>query len=974
MPLSPKPAHADVVRNPKAPGLYAGWLAIGCPITTGSGTTIANIGYRTSSPWGSTFNLVNTPTWGTTAGIGDKLTFNGTNQRVTLATASGANITFPRGTIMLWLKQTSTTGVRAWMGVGSIGGTNGIRVSQVASANTLQVYHDISGTLSRFDFAFNEATFGPAVLFVSWGEQGFSARLFGASGEVAGAVGAGSPSTDTNPFITPDGTTLNLMASNAGSHTAGDLYGFAWWDWQLPDRAIEELAVDPAVWMRPTPSAVTDNVVPWPGRVTPTEATFRIVTSETLAGDGQFRILITDDWADFVTNSGYSTFTTNSTTNDAPLNLVVNSLSIGTRYYWIAQTQLDSDGWFDMPCGMGQFVAGRAPGATFDWAYGTDTHFNQGSGGIVNTQGYYRDAVNSTQNLRYSGLLEDIYLDPPDFYIHGGDDMYFDGSPSGYTDRDKIQEWVNYITPIAKSCCMYQMLGNHEREDGSFQDQTTNTEQGNQRDCTVLRKKFIPNPTATTYAEGGENDTNYLSNSGSDWVPALDGTYDATYRTNQIGNGADGNGPPLENFYGFNWGDGQWFILDPYRASQPGGTLIYTAGARFRLGNWQKAWLAANLYGSSYPHKHVMCHQFTGGVYTNASVAGDYGRGTGDHMGPHRLYVQGDTDYENTVAEANKVPGTQGDIDELWLLRLMVDTGCKLRCKGHDHQATIVSKYTLTVVGGPTCQSGLQFTYSTDFRDVFGDNRLEYANKHGKGLVFGWSGLGYIRGTITGTSAESIAVRQTYHSGTQNVNYDVSISSNINHVGPIQTGTNGTLTLDETPRKVLCVTTDEEGRYHDGTFTTAVTPAIQSNFRGTNRYTPPSQITGTNATITGNSLSDSGIPDWAQVTGPGEYITLITVGGNTAASSYKIAAVGAALTLASNPGDGTSTSWFINPLREPLTSNAVAYDDSDLEAGSQSMRIDCYPRDIYTYTLGNAIPGSIPKDGIAQATPGGSRP
>lgn len=967
MPLSPKPAHADVVRNPKAPGLYAGWLAIGCPITTGSGTTIANIGYRTGSPWGSTFALVGTPTWGTEAGIGDKLTFNGTSQYVTvLPTVSGSAVSFPRGTIMLWLKQTSTTNPRRWFGCSNTGGGR-IRVIHTTGTNTLQVIH--YGTITTtYIFTFDE-TSGPAVLIFKWGEEGFLPRLFGASGEIAPTSGDGS--SDTSAFTIPVGDGIAIMATAGGPQpTAGDLYGFAWWDWQLPDRAIEELAVDPAVWMRPAPATVTDHIVPWVGRVTPTTATFRIVTSETLAGDGQFRVHITDDINDFVTNSGYSTFTTNSTTNDAPLTVVANSLSVGTRYYWIAQTQLDSDGWFDMPCGMGQFVAGRAAGANFKWGYATDSHFNASE--LIIPDGYYRDAEGNI--LRFSGMLEDVYLDPPDFFIWGGDDYYPDNHPTGYTDRDNFVAWINYIAPVAKSCCMYQMLGNHEREDGSYQDQTTNATAGNQRDLTVLRKKFIPNPTNLTYAEGGENDTNYLSNSGSDWVPALDGTYDATYRTNQIGNGADGNGPPLENFYGFNWGDGQWFILDPYRASQPGGSVVYTTGSRFRLGNWQKSWLSNNLRGSSYAHKHVLCHQWPGGVYNSSSVGGKYGRGSGHHVGPHRLFVAGDTAHELTVSVDNSVPGTQGDIDELWLMREMVDTGCKGFFKGHDHQNVIVSKYTIALTTGPSPMSALKFTTLADFQDCFGHNKLEYANRKGSGVVFGWAGYGYVRGTITGNSDSTIAVRETYHSNTPASPTDTGIFSSINHVGPVQTGTNGTLTLDETPRKVLCVTTDEEGRFHDGTFTNTVTPAIVSDFRGTNRYTPPSQITGTNATITGNSLSDSGIPDWAQVTGPGEYITLITVGGNTVASSYKITAVGAALTLASNPGDGTSTSWFINPLREPLTSNAVAYDDSDLEAGSQSMRIDCYPRDIYTYTLGNAVPGSIPKDGIAQATPGGSRP
>lgn len=829
MSWSLKPATGTGVRNPWCP-LRNDLLKVGLPIDDGSGTTVRNLGKAQDAPFGATMALTNTPTWGTGA-YGDKLTFNGTNQDVTIVAASGADLTFPRGTMMIWLEQTSTIGVKTWIGGSTTTSGNRIRVLQISSTNSLQVFHYFSGTNSRIDFALNEATFGVALLFVSWGEQGFSARLFGSSGEVAWSVGSGTPSSDIAAMVIPDGDTFKLMSAggSVGTFPAGDLYGFGWWDWQLSERQIEQIAADPAIWSRPMQSALTDLNNPMIGRVTGSTAYIGgMVTADDLSGTCYFRVVAAATLDGMITAPD-TVVDVDSASQAATLGALVSDL--GGARYWQARVSSDGTNYYPLPGGMGFFNTFPAAGTPYDFVHTTDSHFGSNTTNEHDwSDGYFTDATGV--NLRYSYMIEDIFERTPMFTLFGGDEYFFNGPDAAY---EAIVRWRNYINPITQSCCCFFMLGNHEREGGYCQQAASSSTVPNQRESTILRKKFWVNPKNDTYPLGGENDTEYLDEAGSDWVPALDETFDATYRTNQIGDGTDGNGPPLENYYVVSCGDLDLFVADIERPSAIGQAFadVNTFSPPWRFGPGQKAFFETAAAASTAVNRAFAIHKFPGGVRSASSALEWYGRGSGAHISKARLESTGIVFTAHERANVGSYTAGVGIPDELWMHDLLRAHGFRVCLTGHDHKWIHARKQTVNFIKGATGQSTLHFNAAADELDMFGNYRVDYLDRAADGVVAGRPGYGYMVYCVD-PSGMSYYFRKTWVNCAQDADTKDNVGTQFRDLGPLLTGNNGAITLPETPRMILCVCSEAEGEW-----TVSTVPAIETAFGDTNRYTEP---------------------------------------------------------------------------------------------------------------------------------------
>ena len=829
----PKPATGTSVRNKSCP-YRNDTLATGLAMDEGTGTALTDLGKQTSAPYNA-ITMVNTPTWGTETGIGDCLVFaSGASQRIDLFAASGSNISLPRWTIAFWIKPESTTATaRNWLSSGTATGTEGqLRIIRNASTGVVTAFHYSTASTPQWSFSGISAS---AIYYVvvSGGEQGFSVRLFGASGEIVGTP-TNNPQNDTAPLVILDGQTLSLLSNGgvgvASTYEYGRLFGYQRWYWQLSNREIEQLAVDPAVWSRPIPTALTDLNNCMVGRVTTSAAYFGgLVTAPGLSGTCYMRVQAAAS-LDTMISSPDVVNNVNTSTAAATLGMALSD--IGNGRYWVCSVSSDGTTYRPLPGGMGHFSKFPATGTNFKWGKLTDDHFNDNA----KSGGYFTDATGP--NLRYSYAVEDVFQSDLTFLLLGGDMSYRDALGDDY---EGWVAWRNFINPMTQTCCCFLQIGNHDGEGGYLQQSAESSTAGNQRQSTILRKKFWVNPKNDTYPLGGENDTEYLDEAGSDWVPALDGTFDATYRTNQIGDGTDGNGPPLENYYVVSCGDLDLFVGDLERASSVGITLEVTVSPPWEFGTKQKAFFEAAAAASTAVNKMFSVHKTPGGVRSQATATRWYGRDTGGQVGRGRLISTGINYTAFERANLGSFEPGEGIPEELWLHDFLRTYGFRGRVKGHDHKWTHYRKQTVNYINAPTPQDENHFNTTDDQIDVFGNYRVDYSDRAGDGYLAGRPGYGYLVFSVTPTGM-GYFYRKTFVNTGHGVDTKDNTGTQFRDLGPLLTGTDGAITLDEAPRMVLCVAAEADG-YWDAT----TVANIETSFATYNRYTEPHTGAGASA-------------------------------------------------------------------------------------------------------------------------------
>ena len=785
-----KPATGTAVRNPWCP-MENDKLGIGIAVDEGSGTSLANLGKSVDAPFASSFTCTGTPTWGTESGIGPKLTFDGSTQVLPIMTASGADVTLRRLVFKLFFRPTSTTGNRTWIGMTQTSGTNGqLRAWHSPSTDTLTVAH-LGGSTITFPLA--EGTL--CQLFVDAGEKGFGARLFTASGEVAGTYTIGSRASDTGPVVLKDGDTWAIAGLGAtGGRAAGDLLDFCYWYWQLEDRMIEQLAADPSIWSRPILDDLSPLNNPMVGRATDASAYIGgFVASESLSGTCYLRVVASATLNGMISSPDVL-FSVNTATLGATLGSIVNDL--GGARFWIASVSSDGTTYYPTAGGMGKFRTKREPGEAYEAAVCSDSRFNIDLQGGVHSPGYFTDS--SWPNNKFAYMIWDIFHTEPDWVLFGGNE-WGNTAATSLSDFDAWVKWRNYVNPITQTCCCFAALGRHDREVGWRSHLSSSGTLGNQADAQALRAKF--------------------------WVNPNDETYDA-------------GGSATGNYYGFDWGDLLALVVDPTTYSNVGEALANSVSPPYVFGSTQKTWAETAADAATQAHKMFYFPQSPGGIRNSAGAERWFGRGSMAQVGKGRLSASGIvfTSYERS-ALGSLSPGL-GIPEEDWMHDFLRANRFNVGLRGLDNQFIWVRKQTVNYITVPTGQALFQYGDNADGKDFKGDFNIGFSDRFADGVQAGRTGYGYIRLFVDSTGV-SYVYRRTFIGIRAGADTKDEIGPHIRDVGPLMTGTDGAITLPETPRMVHCVVAAA-----DGVWTASTQANIENDFATYNRYTEPHTSAG----------------------------------------------------------------------------------------------------------------------------------
>ena len=262
------------------------------------------------------------------------------------------------------------------------------------------------------------------------------------------------------------------------------------------------------------------------------------------------------------------------------------------------------------------FHTQRRPGSMFAFTLQADPHLDY-----------------NTEPALYVRCLENALADHPDFHIDLGDTFMTDKHRGRETAEAQYKAQRFYFGQISHSVPLYLVLGNHDAEAGRWLD-GTNTNLAvwsNQQ-----RKKYFPNP-----------------------MP------DGFYSGNQT---PDPHAGMLQNYYGWEWGDALFLVLDPFwfTMRQKGADEMWGR----TLGREQYDWLASTLAASKARFRFVFIHHLVGG-------AGKDARG-GREAAP--FYEWGGKDGSGAVLFAEKRAGWPLPIHQL-----LSKHGVQIVFHGHDH-------------------------------------------------------------------------------------------------------------------------------------------------------------------------------------------------------------------------------------------------------------------------------------------------
>ncbi len=754
------------LRNPFGP--RADRLSVALPIDSGSGSSLTDLGlgYPVTNPPGGdlTFDPVVIDNGGFPVDAwesdseGSYLHLDVISEHLLqlFDNLVGETVSFPRGTIMIRFSFASLIAATLQPIFSSGFPTNTfsqLEINKFTSDNIIRITHSTSPSDTIvFDLAWDSSTFDTVrTLIYTWGERENSAWLDNEAGTVNTVVG--NLESTTEGWVIRNGQQAYL-GLNHNDTIYGDLrlYTFCMWDYQLHEVEREELFVDAYLPFRPRALDFTGsdeieilatdvNPMPCRPRLNPDsntdEITFSVVTSKELVVGFNVYMRILYSTSPILSSFKISPV---SSQNEGrrQLNVVIDGLREGTKYFWLAQYSVDGNEWFYFPGGRGRFYTQNRHSPNFTFASISDDHicsFSRNEGGppddfVVPYVGYGGDIIRhriaTGDRVRTSFYAwrshYDIYINQdPHFIVHGGD-YYFARNGETYN-GDVISNtpyyvgrfYRNWCNLIFKSGVLYTVQGNWEGEGGFSQRQNSSTNPYIQLRATVARKTFFPNPQYDTYPQGGENETptnprvvDWIPADGNDWVPAIDSSsstegdqltpgtstiaYNQAYRDEFVlgtTGSLDPNGQnrsPLENYYAWTWGDALFVVLDIFRYTEPGDPLNTggeqaRTGPGWRLGETQKRWLLGVLSGSTQKRKFVWAHHLVGGESISAGGASAtastwYGRGSG-------INIKRTTTIDDDFASYE---GTTESPEEIEIHEMFKKFRVTAFIKGHDHK------------------------------------------------------------------------------------------------------------------------------------------------------------------------------------------------------------------------------------------------------------------------------------------------
>jgi hypothetical protein len=366
--------------------------------------------------------------------------------------------------------------------------------------------------------------------------------------------------------------------------------------------------------------------------------------------------IIPDQDVEFYIEYGTSTNTytaqtiTYAATANQDIELLIENLIANSRYYY--RVVYRKSGTPDWDHGAEHtFITQRVQGSSFTFTVTADSHLGQYGGQTADELALWQLS------------LSNIASDHPDFHIDLGDTFPMDPSPlgTGMTDAEAKAAYLYqrpYLGAITDSIPYFQVLGNHENEEGwNFDDVFPAPDQSLAIVGMNYRKLYYPNPVQDSFYTGN-TDTSY---------------------------GVIGGDALQEDYYAWTWGDALFVVIDPYHYSMtwPSEGDAYggegqdgeVGGTRWdwTLGIQQYLWLKSTLENSHAKYKFVFSHQVTGG----ATV---YGRG-GISAAPY--FEWGGENADGTWGFDEHRPAAEG-----WTLpihQLMVANGVNIFFHGHDH-------------------------------------------------------------------------------------------------------------------------------------------------------------------------------------------------------------------------------------------------------------------------------------------------
>ena len=276
-----------------------------------------------------------------------------------------------------------------------------------------------------------------------------------------------------------------------------------------------------------------------------------------------------------------------------PLEITLENLAPDTRYYYRLLFRKAGEGDFQTGDER-SFHTQRSRGSTFAFAIQADEHLLSKHTFPVDT--------NSTALLDQT--IQNIAQGDPDFLISLGDfgidgDAFLPGTKYGARINKAILLEIEerhlrqrkYLGAVTHSIPFYQVIGNHEGEQGWCYDGTITSPSAL---LMSVRKDLIPNPQPDDFYSGN-----------------IDSIPDLGLR---------------EDYYAWEWGDALFVALDPfwYSTSKPyswngPGTAN---GWDWTLGRQQYDWLYETLRDSDARWKFVLIHHLT-----STTLPGYYGRG-----------------------------------------------------------------------------------------------------------------------------------------------------------------------------------------------------------------------------------------------------------------------------------------------------------------------------------------------------------
>ena len=507
------------------------------------------------------------------------------------------------------------------------------------------------------------------------------------------------------------GQSFRLSAAGAGGpsgYFGHSIFGIA--DRPFTDREIQSLLMDPYGPLRPPPGDDLEFAqhVAVVGRPTATGASFCMTTGQGVAGNLSsnavgFRVRVAATQGTVWAAAPTAASVTLITDVLKSLNVAWAAGAAGTRYWYMVERTPDGANWYPLPTPPGHFTTQRAAG-TGRVRVRTDSHEGQDVMWPIDPAGY-RPAVegfglysiNADPGVAKPSRIKaweswlsnrDAFerTNPPDFNIHLGDWLYCDVptagdgdiTPAVFSQAATVLN-INYLGLL--SGAWFCAHGNHSGTGGLHQDRGG---KATQKQATICQKRMIPNPTNTTYPEGGENEGAPTILNQLDWLPPLDGTYDAAWRTAHVIDAGGENASPLRNYYAFTWANCLFVVLDPQRYGQFGGTN------NSALGPAQRAWLETTLLTSTARWKVICWHSAPRGA---DAVVPPYRRwGRGRYIGRYSP-------------------------EERWLEWLFRRARITLVLNGHDHTFSCHLHNTINYVSGTSV--GYLFDTSSDMVDGF---------------------------------------------------------------------------------------------------------------------------------------------------------------------------------------------------------------------------------------------------------------